>query len=61
MAGDSQGVKQFDIKVERSSELQEIQSTNNTLQEVYIVNGTTKGKKVSEKGVRCQALFCVNT
>ena len=48
MAGDSQGVKQFDIKVERSSELQEIQSTNNTLQEVYIVNGTTKGKKVSD-------------
>lgn len=39
----SKGVQQFDITVERSSQLQEIQSTNNTLQEVYIKNGVTKG------------------
>jgi hypothetical protein len=39
----SKGVEQFDITVERSSQLQEIQSTNNTLKEVYIVNGVTKG------------------
>lgn len=43
---DSLGVEQFDITVERSSELQEIQSTNNTLREVYIVNGDTNGNLV---------------
>ena len=43
---DSKGVEQFDIIVERSSELQEIQSTNNTLEEVYIVNGETTGNFV---------------
>ena len=43
---DSKGVEQFNIKVERSSQLQEIQSTNNTLEEVYIVNGDTKGDLV---------------
>jgi hypothetical protein len=42
----SRGVEQFNIKVERSSQLQEIQSTNNTLEEVYIVNGDTKGDLV---------------
>jgi len=35
----SHGVQQFDITVEDSSRLQTINSTNNTLQEVYIVNG----------------------
>lgn len=39
----SKGVEQFDITVERSSQLQEIQSTNNTLREVYIKNGAQKG------------------
>lgn len=39
----SKGVERFDITVERSSQNQEISSTNNTLQEVYIVNGATKG------------------
>ena len=39
----SKGVERFDITVERSSQNQEISSTNNTLQEVYIVNGDTKG------------------
>ena len=34
----SRGVEQFNISVDRNSQLQEIQSTNNTLQEVYIVN-----------------------
>ncbi|MCF6331010.1 MAG: hypothetical protein L3I99_05625 [Sulfurimonas sp.] len=43
---DSTGVEQFNITVERSSELQEINSTNNTLQEVYIVNGETNGNLV---------------
>ena len=43
---DSKGVEQFNITVERSSELQEIQSTNNTLEEVYIVNGDTNGDLV---------------
>lgn len=40
---DSTGVEQFNITVERSSELQTINSTQNTLEEVYIVNGTEKG------------------
>ena len=39
----SKGVEQFDIVVERNSQLQEIQSTNNTLEVVNIVNGTNKG------------------
>jgi len=43
---DSKGVEQFNITVERSSELQEINSTNNTLEEIYIVNGTTSGNLV---------------
>ncbi len=38
-SSDSTGVEQFDILVDRSSELEEISSTNNTLREVYIVNG----------------------
>lgn len=42
----SKGVEQFDITVERSSQLQEIQSTNNTLREVYIKNGAVKGSLV---------------
>ncbi len=46
LTSDSKGVERFDITVERSSELQEISSTNNTLEEVYIVNGTTKGNLV---------------
>ena len=46
ITSDSMGVERFDITVERSSELQEIQSTNNTLQEVYIVNGTENGNLV---------------
>ena len=37
----SQGVQRFDIKVEDNSKLSNILSTNNTLREVYIVNGTT--------------------
>jgi len=43
---DSKGVERFDITVERSSELQEISSTNNTLEEVYLVNGSSKGNLV---------------
>ncbi|MBL4606745.1 MAG: hypothetical protein JKY01_02815 [Pseudomonadales bacterium] len=43
---DSKGVERFDITVERTSELQEINSTNNTLQEMYLVNGATKGNLV---------------
>ena len=46
ITSDSKGVEQFDITVERSSELQEINSTNNTLEEVYIVNGATQGNLV---------------
>ncbi|BCG66102.1 MAG: hypothetical protein methR_PLP0024 (plasmid) [Methyloprofundus sp.] len=42
----SKGVEQFDIIVERNSELQEIQSTNNTLEVVNIVNGDNKGNLV---------------
>jgi len=42
----SKGVEQFDITVERSSQLQEIQSTNNTLEEVYLTNGAVKGDLV---------------
>lgn len=37
---DSKGVQQFNITVEDDSELQTIQSTDNTLQVVNIVNGT---------------------
>jgi hypothetical protein len=37
----SQGVQRFDITVEDNSKLSNILSTNNTLREVYIVNGTT--------------------
>lgn len=39
----SRGVEQFDITVERSSILGVINSTYNTLEEVYIVNGDTQG------------------
>lgn len=39
----SKGVEQFDITVEKTSSLGNINSTNNSLQEVYIVNGTVKG------------------
>ena len=39
----SKGVEQFDITVERSSILGVINSTNNSLEEVYIVNGDTQG------------------
>jgi hypothetical protein len=39
----STGVEEFDITVERSSILGNINSTNNTLREVFIENGTTKG------------------
>jgi hypothetical protein len=35
---DSKGVEQFDIYVDRNSELQNITSTNNTLEEVYVYN-----------------------
>ncbi|PIF04232.1 MAG: hypothetical protein CSA86_02620 [Arcobacter sp.] len=35
---DSKGVEQFNISVDRNSELQNITSTNNTLEEVYVVN-----------------------
>ncbi len=38
-SSDSTGVEQFDILVDRTSELETINSTNNTLREVYIVNG----------------------
>lgn len=37
----SKGVQRFDITVEDNSKLQTINSTNNTLREVSIVNGTT--------------------
>lgn len=37
----SKGVQRFDIKVEDNSKLETISSTNNTLREVSIVNGTT--------------------
>lgn len=37
----SKGVQRFDIKVEDNSKLETIRSTNNTLREVSIVNGTT--------------------
>ena len=37
----SKGVQRFEITVEDNSKLQTINSTNNTLQEVVIVNGTT--------------------
>ncbi len=40
----SQGVQRFDITVEDNSKLSNILSTNNTLREVYIVNGTTDEK-----------------
>ncbi len=43
---DSKGVERFDITVERTSELQEINSTNNTLEEIYLVNGATSGNLV---------------
>lgn len=43
---DSRGVEQFNIVVERDSELQEINSTNNTLREVFITNGSTNGNLV---------------
>ena len=43
LSSDSKGVEQFNITVERSSSLESIASTNNTLEEVYFVNGTTKG------------------
>jgi len=39
----SEGVEEFDITVERDSILGNINSTNNTLREVFIENGTTKG------------------
>lgn len=39
----SRGVEQFDITVERSSKLQAISSTHNTLEVVNFVNGTIKG------------------
>jgi len=39
----SKGVEEFDITVEQSSILGNINSTNNTLREVFIENGTTKG------------------
>lgn len=37
----SKGVQRFEIEVQDNSKLQTINSTNNTLQEVKIVNGTT--------------------
>ena len=40
---DSKGVEEFDITVEQSSILGNINSTNNTLREVFIENGSTKG------------------
>jgi hypothetical protein len=42
-SSDSMGVERFEITVEGSSELQTINSTNNTLREVEIVNGTESG------------------
>jgi hypothetical protein len=46
---DSQGVQQFNISVERASELQTINSTANTLREVYLTNATgfTGGLRVT--------------
>jgi hypothetical protein len=46
VTSDSKGVEQFNITVERDSELQEISSTNNTLREVFITNGSTNGNLV---------------
>lgn len=40
----SKGVQRFDITVEDNSKLSNILSTNNTLREVYIVNGVTDEK-----------------
>ncbi|MGJ8605978.1 MAG: hypothetical protein ACSHXH_17815 [Marivita sp.] len=40
---DSIGIQQFDIEVDRSSQLQTIASTNNSLQVVNIVNGENDG------------------
>jgi len=37
------GVQRFNVTVERTSDLQNMMSTNNKLKEVVIVNGTTKG------------------
>ncbi|NHZ60812.1 DUF4214 domain-containing protein [Massilia genomosp. 1] len=39
----SKGVERFEITVERTSRLQTINSTDNFLQEVILVNGATKG------------------
>ncbi|UOD31176.1 DUF4214 domain-containing protein [Massilia violaceinigra] len=39
----SKGVERFEITVERTSRLQTINSTDNFLQEVILVNGVTKG------------------
>lgn len=39
----SKGIDRFEITVENNSKLQTINSTNNALKEVQIVNGTTKG------------------
>lgn len=39
----SKGVQKFDITVERSSKLQNINSTNNSLEHVIFKNGTVKG------------------
>ncbi len=39
----SKGVQVFDITVERSSKLQNISSTNKSLEQVILKNGTTKG------------------
>ncbi|ATQ75380.1 hypothetical protein CR152_13275 [Massilia violaceinigra] len=39
----SKGVERFEITVERNSKLQTINSTNNALEEVVLVNGVTKG------------------
>ncbi|MDM5178173.1 DUF4214 domain-containing protein [Massilia sp. DJPM01] len=39
----SKGVERFEITVERSSKLQTINSTNNALEEVNLVNGVVKG------------------
>jgi hypothetical protein len=43
LTSSSIGVEQFDITVERSSILGVINSTNNRLEEVFIVNGTVEG------------------
>ena len=40
---DSVGIQQFDIEVDRSSQLQTINSTNNSLEVVNIVNGENNG------------------